>query len=733
MDSSFQLAQQMAQLDMEQRQALLMIASGAPIATCLDALTEAVGRLAPGTRACVLLANHDRSEMAGGYSSHFPPSFSESVRGLPIGEALIGTCGTAIYAGQPVTCADVENSSQWSPAWRQLCLENGIRACHSHPAQGHGSKPVGSFFLCLGEAREPNAWERRVAEFGALATGIVVERERAAAHLRKELDSLDRLQALSAELVGPGQFELLLKKILAAAADISGTDKGNIQIWDPAKRSLRIVVHQGLGERLVAHFLEDGWDASCGEAARHIQRLVVPDVLELEALRGTVGLEIVVEDDIRAIQCTPLLSRDGRLLGMLNNHYRQPGGPSPDALRYIDLLARQAAELIERHQSESELAQERQHKDEFLAMLAHELRNPLAPMRNMLEVQRRSRGNWQQVMEANEVMERQLLQLVRLVDDLLDVNRINRGKLELRMENVAVEAAVRQAVEMCRPALDARGHQVQLTLPSQPVAVNGDSARLTQILGNLLTNAAKYTAPGGLIQLQVESSGPRVLITVQDNGSGIPQDQLDHIFEMFSQVDRSLERSQGGLGIGLMLVKRLVEMHGGSVQAHSEGLGRGSRFCVALPQAELETPPLPLPLAPRDSIPRRVLIADDNADAAMSLATILKMEGHHVQTACSGAQALSQGQVLQPEVVLLDIGMPDMNGLEVCRRMRQLPWGRAITIIALTGLGQQEDRRQSEEAGFDAHLVKPVNIKLLTDMLSTLPMQKLMASFGTGM
>ena len=171
---------------------------------------------------------------------------------------------------------------------------------------------------------------------------------------------------------------------------------------------------------------------------------------------------------------------------------------------------------------------------------------------------------------------------------------------------------------------------------------------------------------------------------------------------MFSQVDRSLERSQGGLGIGLMLVKRLVEMHGGSVQAHSEGLGRGSRFCVALPQAELETPPLPLPLAPRDSIPRRVLIADDNADAAMSLATILIMEGHHVQTACSGAQALSQGQVLQSEVVLLDIGMPDMNGLKVCR---QLPWGRAITILAMTGLGQQEDRRQSGEAGFDAHPV----------------------------
>ncbi len=557
---------------------------------------------------------------------------------MPIGEALIGTCGTAIYTGEPVICADVENSAQWSAAWRQLCLANGIRACYSHPAQGHGSRAVGSFFLCLGEAREPNAWEKRVAEFGALATGSVVERERAAAHLRKQLDSLARLQELSAELVGPGQFELLLKKILAAAADISGTDKGNIQIWDPVKRSLRIVVHQGLGARLVEHFLEDGWDASCGEAARHIQRLVVPDVLELDALRGTLGLEIVVEDDIRSIQCTPLLSRDGRLLGMLNNHYRQPGGPSPDALRYIDLLARQAAELVERHQHESELAQERQHKDEFLAMLAHELRNPLAPMRNMLEVQKRSQGNWPQVMEANEVIERQLLQLVRLVDDLLDVNRINRGKLELRMESVALDAVVQQAIEMCRPALEARGHQLQLTLPSQPVAVHGDSARLTQVLGNLLTNAAKYTASGGLIQLQVECHAPQVTITVQDNGSGIPEDQLDHIFEMFSQVDRSLERSQGGLGIGLMLVKRLVEMHGGTVQAQSDGLGHGSRFTVVLPLPEAELAALPAPTPPPLTIPRRILVADDNNDAATSLAAILKMEGHHAHTVCSGAE-----------------------------------------------------------------------------------------------
>lgn len=558
-----------------------------------------------------------------------------------------------------------------------------------------------------------------MAEFGALATSIVVERDRAAAHLRDEMAALARLQALSTELVGPGEFEPLLQKILAAAADISGTDKGNIQIFDPATRTLRIVVHQGLGSRLVEHFREDGWDASCGEAAKQVQRLVVQDVEKLEGLQGTLGLEIVLEDEIRSIQCTPLMSRDGRLLGMLNNHYRWPGGPTPQALRYIDLLARQAAELVERHQAESELADERRRKDEFLAMLAHELRNPLAPLRNMVEVQKKAEGDWALMRQTRAVMERQVLQLVRLVDDLLDVNRINRGRLELRLEPLALEPVVQQAIEVCRPLLDRHGHRLRVELPAAPLYLRGDAARLTQVFGNLLGNAGKYTPPGGDIVLRVRAFDGQAEVVIEDNGEGIPPDQLDKIFELFTQVDRTLERAQGGLGIGLMLVKRLVEMHGGTVQARSAGHGRGSAFTVRLPlDTGAPCAPVARPAAPAADR-RRILVVDDNRDAAESLVLVLTLDGHAAHTAHSGAQALQVGAGLLPDVVLMDIGMPFMSGHEACRRMRQQPWGRGIPIIALTGLGQQADRQLTEQAGFDAHLVKPVDMAVLRAVLSS--------------
>ena len=697
-----------------------MIATGAPLAQCLDALTDAVARLAPGARGCVLLASDDRRALESAYSSHFPPAFAAFIRGLPIGEALIGTCGEAIHQGRPVECADVERSTEWAPPWRALCLNNDIRACYSHPAIGTGGKAVGSFFLCLSQARKPDAWERAVAEFGALATSIVVERDRADVHRRKEMDALSRLQALSAELVGPGEFEPLLQKILSAASDISGTDKGNIQIFDPDSKRLRIVVHQGLGQRLVDHFREDGWDASCGEAARQVQRLVVPDVERLEELRGTMGLEIVLEDGIRSIQCTPLMSRDGRLLGMLNNHYRWPGGPTPDALRYIDLLARQAAELVERHQAEQQLLLARRRKDEFLAVLAHELRNPLAPLRTMLEVLKRSGGDPAMGAQAHDVMERQVSLLVRLVDDLLDVNRISRGKLELRQELLHLRPVIQQAIEVCRPLLDQQGHRLHVETFDPTVALVGDAARLTQVFGNLLTNACKYTPRGGDISLQVRPVPGWVDVVVRDNGAGIPPDQLDTIFEMFSQVDRTLDRAQGGLGIGLMLVRQLVEMHGGHVQARSEGQGRGSEFIVRLPTCIPAAPPeLQQTLQPAP--PRRILVVDDNKDVARSLVTLLEMDGHDARAAFSGAEALDVAAQMRPEVVLMDIGMPGMSGHQACRHLRQADWGRNMAVVALTGWGQDDDRRHSEQAGFDAHLVKPLDLDELARVLTDLP------------
>ncbi|WP_244150031.1 hybrid sensor histidine kinase/response regulator [Xanthomonas sacchari] len=670
-------AQRDACLDAEQRKALLMIASGAPMEECLDALTDAVARLAPGARACVLLASEDRRTMGGGYSSHFPPTFAAAIRGLPIGEALIGTCGTAIHEGHPVECEDVEHAPQWAAPWRSLCLENGILACYSHPAIGQGGKAVGSFFLCLAEARQATAWERKVAEFGALVTSIVVERERAAAHLRKEMAALARLQELSAELVGPGEFEPLLQKILAAAADISGTDKGNIQIFDPVRKTLRIVVHQGLGPRLVEHFREDGWDASCGEAAKQVQRLVVADVEKLEGLQGTLGLEIVLEDQIRSIQCMPLLSRDGRLLGMLNNHYRWPGGPDPDALRYIDLLARQAAELVERHQIEAELAQERRRKDEFLAMLAHELRNPLAPLRNMLEVLKRSHGNEALSRKAHEVMERQVRQLVRLVDDLLDVNRIKQGKLELRRESLLLAEVIQQAVEVCRPALDPRRQSLAR-------GVAGAAAALARRPGPSHPGVRESAHQ----RVQVHATRGKTSRCGSEAGAAASRSwsrTTDPAFRRtrsmpsstFTQVD------DPGACARWTRIAWCWFAAGRDARRHrrrrERGAGKGSAFVVRLP---CDAAPVAVSatgdVRPAQAM-RRILVVDDNADIALARRPV-ELTRHAVAHRWRREEALAIGARMRPTVILMDIGMPGMDGHEACR-IRDCHWGKTPFLL----------------------------------------------------
>jgi signal transduction histidine kinase len=365
-------------------------------------------------------------------------------------------------------------------------------------------------------------------------------------------------------------------------------------------------------------------------------------------------------------------------------------------------------------------------KDEFLATLAHELRNPLAPIRNGLQILRLGRGNHQAEEQARAMIERQVQQMVRLIDDLLDLSRISRGKIELRRERIDLAAAVQSAVETSRPLIEQSGHALTLSLPSEPVFVDADLTRLAQVFANLLNNAAKYTQRGGGdIRLAVEPLGREVAVSVRDNGIGIPVPMLPHVFEMFIQVDRSLERTQGGLGIGLSIVKRLVEMHGGTVEAHSEGRGQGSEFVVRLPAL---TPAVQEPMPRSDGeepagapVRRRVLVADDNVDAAASLAMMLEFMGNEVRTAHDGIAAVEAAAAFRPDVILLDIGMPRMNGYDACRQIREQPWGRGIAIAALTGWGQEEDKRQSREAGFDHHLVKPVEPAALEALLAGTP------------
>jgi PAS domain S-box-containing protein len=363
-----------------------------------------------------------------------------------------------------------------------------------------------------------------------------------------------------------------------------------------------------------------------------------------------------------------------------------------------------------------DLADADRQKNEFLAMLSHELRNPIAPMRNALYLIKAMGGAASGDMtELQQMMERQMQQLVRLVDDLLDVSRIIRGKIDLRKERIDLLQAVLRASETAKPVIDANGHVLDISLPEGPLWARGDLVRLAQIIANLLTNAAKYTHRPSRIELEVRREGAEACITVRDRGEGIAQELLPRIFDLFVQGNHALARSQGGLGIGLTLVKRLVEMHEGTVQVRSEGKGKGSEFSIRLPTF-VEAAVMPggerrAALACGPS--RRVLIVDDNVDAADSIGKLLRLFGHDVRCVYDGPSALAAAKDYQPQVVVLDIGLPEMDGYEVAKRMRAISQLHKTRIVAVTGYGQDEDRRRSRDAGFDQHLTKPVDPDVL--------------------
>jgi PAS domain S-box-containing protein len=398
--------------------------------------------------------------------------------------------------------------------------------------------------------------------------------------------------------------------------------------------------------------------------------------------------------------------------------------PVRDGTGRIIGASKVARDITDRKRAEEALREADRRKDEFIALLAHELRNPLAPLGNGLQVMRLAAGDPSAVAQARDMMERQLGHLVRLVDDLLDVSRINRSKMELRRSRVLLADVLSSAVETARPLLEAAGHELLLALPPGPVYLDADLTRLAQVFGNLLTNSAKYTERGGRIWLAAERRGGDVVVSVRDTGIGIPAEALPNIFDMFSQVGRSIERSTGGLGIGLALVKGLVEMHGGAVTAESAGVGKGSTFTVRLPTLESHAERVaqgPPPEGPAAKGPgRRILVVDDNRDSATSMALMLGLLGNELRTAHDGVEAVDVAEAFRPQVILMDVGMPRLNGYEATRRIRERPWGRSPVIFALTGWGQEGDKERSREAGCDGHLVKPVNLSDLQGLLAEL-------------
>jgi PAS domain S-box-containing protein len=454
----------------------------------------------------------------------------------------------------------------------------------------------------------------------------------------------------------------------------------------------------------------------------------IPDALLVAGARDADHLRILRDLGLRSYICVPLASPGGTI-GALSFVAAESGRRyGPEDLRLAEDLAHRAGVAIENARLYAALQEADRRKDEFLAMLAHELRNPLAPIRHAVAMMALDEGDPAARRDSRAVIDRQARHLTSLVDDLLDVSRINEGKITLARRPLAVSAFVQAAVEAARPLIDARRHALSVRMPAEPLSVEGDLTRLTQVALNLLNNAAKYTPEGGRIRLTVAAEGASVVVRVADDGEGIAPELLPRVFDLFTQASRSLDRAQGGLGVGLTLVRRLVEMHGGAVEAQSAGPGRGSTFTVRLPRlsdsvaAVAPAPPRAAPaVAAAPEAPRRILLVDDSRDAADTLARLLRRFGHAVEVAYDGPAALAAARRSRPEVVLLDIGLPGLDGYEVARRLRRDPALAGVQLVALSGYGTESDRRRGAEAGFDAHLVKPVDLPALRRLLAADP------------
>ena len=483
------------------------------------------------------------------------------------------------------------------------------------------------------------------------------------------------------------------------------------------------------GSPLLTASLTELGDPSLAETVMRVQRSGKPESIERDPA-GPPASRIALPRGltVHALMLVPLLVR-GRKLGVLTLGLDAPARRfDPDTLSMVAELASRGATALDNALLVRRIQDEDQRKDEFLAMLAHELRNPLAPISNAVHILRVSEGDVAKLAWARELIARQLKQLVRLVDDLLDVSRITRGKIELKVETIDVPQVISAAIETSRPNIDAQRHALSLQLPAEPLHVKGDFARVAQILSNVVNNAAKYTPTGGRISLSAVRDGHEVVFRIRDSGVGIPPEFLSSIFEPFTQVDRTLARSHGGLGIGLTLVRRLVEMQNGSVSVRSEGRNRGSEFTVRLPLAAGASPARPgadaaaaLPPSPAGL---RVLVVDDNRDVADSTASVMRLNGCDVHVAYDGKAALESVQRLRPDAVLLDIGLPTIDGYLVAEHIRAHPENGGTMIVAVSGYGQQQDRERSRSVGFDYHVVKPIDPAVLAGLVGSLRMSR---------
>jgi PAS domain S-box-containing protein len=554
--------------------------------------------------------------------------------------------------------------------------------------------------------------------------------DRASAHraLQRRLRQLDLLSQTGQALImlndaSPAMFRDMFDR----ASHAIGADMYLHYRIGAIPETLELESSSGLSAEQVqyAAVLRFG-ETLCGTVARRRAPLVIEnlehsEMPEADALRAA---------GVRCYAGFPLLAR-GVLLGVAafatTTHERFDVGDLPVVRTVCDQVSATLERLRlfeELRANERTLKEADRKKDDFIATLAHELRNPLAPIRNAVGILRHGGPPGAQKW-CQEVIERQVVQMTRLLEDLLDVSRIMRNKIALRCDRIELVQVIEQALEATRPLIDAQGHDLAVDLPQEPVLLYGDLTRLTQVFANLLNNAAKYTEPGGRIELTVERQDDEVMVCVRDSGIGIDPEHLPSVFTMFAQLSPALERASGGLGIGLSIARALVESHGGSIEARSAGRNQGSEFAVRLPVL-LGSAEYPVFAAPgedaREDVPpvsaRRIMIVDDNMDVALSLGALLTQMGHEVRTAANGRQGLELAEEYRPDAAILDVGMPELNGYDLCRRIREQPWGERMLLIACTGWGQTEDRVRAQHAGFDYHVVKPAHVSVLLKLLA---------------
>jgi PAS domain S-box-containing protein len=659
------------------------------------------------------------------------PSVAGDHRMSEFGEDL----GHRLRAGHTVVVDDVHVASTLGVEEIEKYAALQVRAHVSVPLVKDGRLAA---IFSVHQSR-PRLWtgdEIALIEETAERTWAAIERARAEeavraseTRLEEELADATLLQSISAELVHEENEQSLHERIVSAAMAILHSDFAVLQRLHPDQGDggeLQLLAAQGFPPTATRewHWIDAGpRSQSCSAAAiRRGARNVVPDVEHEPAMIGSPDLDRYRRTGIRAVQSTPLFARDGRVVGMLSTHWREPHAPDERDLRLLDILARQAADLIERRRALEDLRQTDRRKDEFLATLAHELRNPLAPLRNCLHILRAHEGDDAQLRKLHGMMDRQVSHMVRLVDDLMEVSRITRGDIELRRQRVTLREVLESAIETSRPLLDQAGHHFHVDFTAEPLPLDADPMRLAQVFTNLLNNAAKYTPAGGNITLHAARAGEMAEVVVRDDGIGLAPEMLTQVFEMFAQSEHGRAHSQGGLGIGLTLVRSLVEQHGGTVEARSAGLGKGSEFVVRLPlmaSRSQEASSAAWPVV-RDPEAMSIVVADDNHESADSMALFLQMRGHEVRTVYDGRACLQAVQERRPDVVLLDLGMPVLDGYETCQQIRALPGGDQIAVLATTGWGADSDRQRSAQCGFDAHLVKPVDPALLLARLDAL-------------